>query len=118
MTQSPFRGGITLTLAVVYTATGLNPYDLRIPCEDNQPLCYPEMPWIQEWMNSPTIKRQLGVDNAQTKFLNCNMTVNAGFYEQGQAMQDSAALLPPLIKDGIRLLVFAGDTGPCPPSVF
>lgn len=41
----------------------------------------------------------------------CNMTTNGRFYEQGQAMRNSAALLPELINDGIRLLVMAGDTG-------
>ena len=72
------------------------------------------MSWVQTWMNDPAVKRQLGVDRAPVDFLHCNMTTNAGFYAQGQAMHDSAALLPRIIKDGIRLLVFAGDTGRCP----
>ena len=71
------------------------------------------MRWVQEWMNSPAVKRELGVDSSPVDFLHCNMTVNAAFYAQGQAMHNSAKLLPPLIKDGIRLLVFAGDTGAC-----
>ncbi|KAI0713118.1 alpha/beta-hydrolase [Cerioporus squamosus] len=90
--------------------TGLNPYDLRQDCRHKDGLCYVEMNWIKEWMNNPRVKRELGVDNAPAPFVHCNMTTNRAFYAQGQAMRNSAALLPPLVKDGMRLLVFAGDT--------
>ncbi|OBZ79755.1 Carboxypeptidase Y A [Grifola frondosa] len=41
-------------------ATGLNPYDLRIPCDPDSDLCYPEIEWIQTWMNDPANKKALG----------------------------------------------------------
>lgn len=89
-----------------------NPYDLRIPCKDPNGVCYEEVNWITEWMNQPDVKRALGVDHSPVdKFVSCNMTTNLGFYTQGQAMHNSAALLPELIKADIRLLAFAGDTG-------
>lgn len=56
-------------------------------------------------------RRALGADDEAGEFVHCNMTVNRGFYVQGQAMLNSAALLPELVKSGIRLLAFAGDTG-------
>ncbi|KAH9922311.1 peptidase S10 serine carboxypeptidase [Epithele typhae] len=87
-----------------------NPYDLRIPCKDPQGVCYAEMQWVTTWMNEPATKSALGVDASPVDFVHCNMTVNAGFYLQGQAAQNSARLLPKIIKAGIRLLVFAGDT--------
>ncbi|KAI0714777.1 alpha/beta-hydrolase [Earliella scabrosa] len=90
--------------------TGLNPYDLREKCKDPEGACYVEMKWVAEWMNLPHVKRELGVDNGPVDFVHCNMTTNAGFYAQGQAMRNSAALLPPLVNAGMRLLVFAGDT--------
>ena len=88
-----------------------NPYDIRIPCADPDGVCYEEVKWITSWMNDPDVKRALGVDHSPIDFVACNKTTNAAFYLQGQAMHNSAALLPKLIKDGIRLLVFAGDTG-------
>uniref|UniRef100_A0A0W0FN62 Carboxypeptidase n=1 Tax=Moniliophthora roreri TaxID=221103 RepID=A0A0W0FN62_MONRR len=51
----------------------------------------------------------LGVDPNRT-FTSCNMEVNKAFFAQGDDMHNSALLLPELINDGIRLLVYAGDT--------
>ncbi|EJF67336.1 alpha/beta-hydrolase [Dichomitus squalens LYAD-421 SS1] len=87
-----------------------NPYDIRIPCVDPDGVCYEEMGWITSWMNKPDVKRALGVDHSPIDFLACNMTTNAGFYTQGQAMHNSAALLPELVEAGIRLMSFAGNT--------
>lgn len=39
------------------------------------------------------------------------MKVNEAFMYQGDGMHNSAALLPDLINDGIRLLVYAGNAG-------
>lgn len=100
---------MTVTFFVV-VASGLNPYDLRKICKNPSSLCYEEMDWVSEWLNKPHVRRELGVDSSPIQFLNCNMTTNAGFYAQGQAMHNSAALLPPLVNTGMRLLVFAGDT--------
>ncbi|KAI0095179.1 Alpha/Beta hydrolase protein [Irpex rosettiformis] len=35
---------------------------------------------------------------------------NQAFYSSGQAMYNSAALLPELVNSGVRLLAYAGDT--------
>ncbi|KZT02054.1 uncharacterized protein LAESUDRAFT_662566, partial [Laetiporus sulphureus 93-53] len=45
------------------------------------------------------------------QYLTCNMTVNASFYGQGQAMRNNMSLLPELINSGMRLLAHAGNTG-------
>ena len=37
------------------------------------------------------------------------MQVNQGFFFQGDGMHNSAALLPPLLEDGVKLLVYAGN---------
>lgn len=39
------------------------------------------------------------------------MEVNQAFVMQGDGMHRSAALLPDLIEDGVRLLVYAGNAG-------
>lgn len=59
-------------------------------------------------MNNPANKLALGIP-ASHNFTPCNMDVNRAFFEQGDGMHNSAALLPDLINDGIKLLVYAGN---------
>ncbi|KZS93183.1 peptidase S10, serine carboxypeptidase [Sistotremastrum niveocremeum HHB9708] len=89
---------------------GLNPYDVRRACdrEKDGPLCYKQMEWIDVYLNTPEIKKELGV-NPSIEFQSCNMNVNQAFMAQGDGMHNSAALLPDLLADGIRLLVYAGN---------
>ncbi|EIM83602.1 serine carboxypeptidase [Stereum hirsutum FP-91666 SS1] len=90
--------------------TGLNLYDLRRKCDRAKDgnLCYREMGWVETWMNDPKNKAALGVNPDRT-FESCNMEVNQNFMYQGDGMHNSAALLPELINDGVRLLVYAGN---------
>lgn len=89
---------------------GLNPYDVRKTCnrETDGPLCYKQMGWIETWMNDPENKKALGVDPSRD-FESCNMQVNQAFLMAGDGMHNSALMLPELIEDGIRLLVYAGE---------
>ena len=59
------------------------------------------------WMNLPEQKYELGVNPAQ-EFSACNMEVNQAFALQGDGAHNSAKLLPELVENGIRLLVYAG----------
>lgn len=68
------------------------------------------MTWIDNWLNVPAHKAELGV-NPNRKFESCNMAINQAFMMQGDSMHDTAQLLPELINDGIRLLVYAGNAG-------
>jgi cathepsin A (carboxypeptidase C) len=68
------------------------------------------MQWIDTWMNLPENKVALGV-NPDITFQSCNMEVNQAFTFQGDGMHNSAILLPDLIEDGVRLLVYAGNAG-------
>ena len=95
-----------------FTASGLNPYDARRQCnpdEDGQ-LCYKQMNWIEKYMNNPKVKEAIGV-SPQREYAACNMGVNQGFVLQGDAVQDTPALLPELVNNGIKLLVYAGIAG-------
>jgi len=97
-----------------WAETGLNIYDMRKTC-DRRPdrdglYCYKELLWVEHWMNDPMVKHALGVDPARN-YVSCNLDVNQAFMRQGDAMRNSAALLPELINDGIRLLVYAGNNG-------
>ncbi|KAF8061732.1 carboxypeptidase C [Lyophyllum atratum] len=89
---------------------GLNPYDVRRKCDKSKDgdLCYKQLLWVEDWMNDPKNKAALGVNPDET-FASCNMEVNQAFAMQGDGMRNSARLLPELIDDGIRLLVYAGN---------
>lgn len=90
--------------------SGLNPYDVRLKCDRSKdgPLCYEQMGWIETWMNNAANKAALGADPSRN-FEACSMKINQGFMMQGDGMHNSARLLPDLINDGIRLLVYAGN---------
>lgn len=66
------------------------------------------MTWIDTWMNVAANKKALGV-NPELEFASCNMEINQAFFGQGDGMHNSAALLPDLINDDIKLLVYAGN---------
>jgi cathepsin A (carboxypeptidase C) len=66
------------------------------------------MDYVATWMNDQKNKVALGV-NPTIEFQNCNMEVNQGFALQGDGAHNSAILLPELINDGVRLLVYAGN---------
>ncbi|KAH7915045.1 Alpha/Beta hydrolase protein [Hygrophoropsis aurantiaca] len=90
--------------------SGLNPYDARRKCDPKEdgPLCYKQMGWVETWMNDPEVKEALGV-NPQRTFESCNMAVNQAFMLQGDSMHNTPLLLPEMINDGVRLLIYAGN---------
>ncbi|KAJ1912843.1 hypothetical protein IWQ60_009475 [Tieghemiomyces parasiticus] len=89
-----------------YQSSGLNPYDVRLPCEDGN-LCYPLIGAIEKYFNRPEVMRELGADVDSYK--GCNMNVNLGFNLAGDWMKPYMRYLPPLLEAGIRVLVYAGD---------
>ncbi|CAO1628133.1 unnamed protein product [Sympodiomycopsis kandeliae] len=90
---------------------GLNLYDVRQKCdrEKDGSLCYKEMDWIETYMNSPEVRKAWGADES-VKFASCNLEINKGFLFQGDGMHDNSLVLPELINDGIRVIVYAGRT--------
>ena len=61
-----------------------------------------------EFRNQPEVRKALGVSSERT-FESCNMQVNQAFQFQGDVSHNTAALIPPLLEDGIRVLIYAGD---------
>jgi cathepsin A (carboxypeptidase C) len=95
---------------------GLNPYDVRKPCDrEKNPLCYEQMNWIDTWMNDPQVKVALGVEPTR-KFTSCSTAVGLAFGLQGDGAHNSAELLGELVDDGVRLLIYAGNAGMISPS--
>jgi cathepsin A (carboxypeptidase C) len=90
----------------------LNLYDVRKRCSPSEygPECFPEIGWLERWMNGEDVKRSLGVDPTLT-FEACKADVSKEFALQADAMRDSAQLLTDLVNEGVRLLVYAGNAG-------
>ncbi|KAJ6590529.1 serine carboxypeptidase, partial [Mycena vulgaris] len=93
----------------------LNWYDLRKKCDaaDRPEQCYKRTPWVETWMNNPKVKTALGVD-PERSFRSFNMDMNREFNMRGEGVHNAAKLLPELINDGVRLLVYAGKAGAYP----
>ncbi|CCO34254.1 hypothetical protein BN14_08348 [Rhizoctonia solani AG-1 IB] len=89
---------------------GLNPYDVRRKCNkaEDGDLCYRQLEWIETFMNDEKVKSELGAVGDR-EFKSCNMKVNQAFMMQGDGMHNAAALLPELVEDGVRLLIYAGN---------
>ena len=67
------------------------------------------MGWVDSYLNQPSVKAELGV-SPQREFSTCNTAVNLAFMLSGD-WSNSALLLPELVNDGVRLLVYAGNAG-------
>lgn len=89
-----------------YQATGMNPYDVRKKCEGNN-LCYEILESVKKYLNIPEVKKSLGaqVDTYES----CNMQINFRFQMAGDWMRPYHTVIPPLLEDGIRVLIYAGD---------
>ena len=92
----------------------INMYDVRRSCDRSPdkdgPLCYKQMEWIAVWLNNEDVKKELGANPGIT-FDITSEEVNKDFLSSGDLMHYSAGLLTDLVNDGVRLLVYAGDTG-------
>jgi len=93
-----------LVTQIPYQLTGLNPYDMRVPCGDGN-LCY-DFDMIGTFLNSPEVQIELGVN---LPWESCNMQVNLDFVMAGDWMLNCQMLIPDLLRDGIEVLIYAGD---------
>jgi len=84
------------------TSTGINPYDLRVECGSSS-LCY-NFTNVDTWLNNETVQAALGVSK---KWEECNNLVNKMF--ESDWMVDYQTKLPPMLENGIRGLIYAGD---------
>merc|ERR1712050_78398 len=87
-----------------YELTGKNPYDMRIPCEHGR-LCY-DFDMITIYLNTKEVQQQLGVSK---KWGSCNMAVDLLFVSAGDWMINYHTLIPDMLADGIKTLIYAGD---------
>merc|ERR1712216_364483 len=81
---------------------GLNVYDLRQQCE-HPPLCY-DMGNMRKYLRSKRVTKTLGV---KKRWNECNFGVNGRFHTDWMIPQKDK--IPPLLQNGIRTIVYAGD---------
>lgn len=98
--------GCNLAEVTPVQETGVNLYDIRIPCE-KPPLCY-DFSAEDKFLNLASTKAALGVDTSRT-WQSCNMAVNAGFRKDW--MQHFQVAFPPMLADGLRVLIYNGWQG-------
>ncbi|ETO15492.1 serine carboxypeptidase III precursor [Reticulomyxa filosa] len=84
------------------TVTGVNPYDLRIPCGDSN-LCY-NFTNVDMWLNNATVQKELGVN---MKWNSCNNAPHLAL--TADWVKDYQQKIPPMLAGGIRGLIYAGD---------
>ncbi|RUS32233.1 hypothetical protein BC938DRAFT_475974 [Jimgerdemannia flammicorona] len=89
-----------------YQQTGKNLYDVRKECKGGN-LCYEILGAIQTYLNREDVKNELGVK--VTKYESCNMEINFRFQLAGDWMRPYHRSLNPVLEDGIRVLIYAGD---------
>jgi cathepsin A (carboxypeptidase C) len=67
-----------LARPIIALEIGLNPYDVRRTCDRKKDgdLCYKEMEWIETFMNTPSVKEELGA-SSKLQFQSCNLQVSS-----------------------------------------
>jgi len=101
------QAGCNMAEIAPYQLSGMNVYDMRIPCDQSAGgLCY-DFSNIKAFLSRPEVLEYLGVGEDRAAWTDCNMEVNARF--QGDWMKDYQQQLPDLLAAGIRVLIYAGD---------
>ncbi|THU80420.1 serine carboxypeptidase [Dendrothele bispora CBS 962.96] len=100
------------TISLPYRLTGLNPYDISIPCRGGpSDLCYPETKYIRQFLDDPAVRTKIGVDpSAMTNFTSCNSDVNLAFgLAQDSLHSETPTYVSALLERGVRVLIYVGD---------
>lgn len=94
------------SLVLVYSETGLNPYDVRKKCVNGN-LCYDEMSYIDDYLNQDFVKEVAGA--TVDKFESCSEDVGLGFFFSGDLAKPFQGFVAELLDKGIPVLLYAGD---------
>ncbi|KAI9479496.1 Alpha/Beta hydrolase protein [Zychaea mexicana] len=89
-----------------YQQTGMNPYDVREKCKGGN-LCYEILGSVQKYLNRDDVKKAVGA--GVSEYESCNMQINFRFNMAGDWMRPYVEEIPPMLEDGVRILIYAGD---------
>ncbi|KAJ2804516.1 hypothetical protein H4R20_002473 [Coemansia guatemalensis] len=81
--------------------------DIRLKCDDNDRSCYPHIHRINEYLNNPKVQDKIGAEISD--FTLYSTKVYEKFALNGDEVKSFDQNIPPLLADGIRVLVYAGD---------
>ncbi|EGV61812.1 carboxypeptidase C [Yamadazyma tenuis ATCC 10573] len=90
-----------------YDETGLNPYDIRRPCDEPGGECYSGMNYIDEFLNSEYVKATVGAE--VDIFTSCDDTVFQNFILDGDEMKPFQQYVAELLEKDVPVLLYAGD---------
>lgn len=90
---------------IPYTATGMNPYDMRVKCAV-PPLCY-DFSNVAKYLSRKDVRAALGVGDHS--WSDCNRVVTLPFELGGDWMHEFEDQIPDQLAAGIRVLLYAGD---------
>ncbi|KAH0423273.1 carboxypeptidase y [Colletotrichum camelliae] len=85
----------------------LNPYDFRKPCPDGG-LCYEEADWIAGYLNSSSMRLELGVPE-DVAFNIIEYELGQYFDQSGDVSFDTVSWAGELLDQGYKVLVYAGN---------
>lgn len=91
-----------------YQKTGRNVYDVREDCQGDNGLCYPQLDFIDKYLNQEFVKQAVGADDVET-YQGCNMDINSNFLFKGDWMMPYYTAVSELLEQGIPVLIYAGD---------
>ncbi|EKM77056.1 hypothetical protein AGABI1DRAFT_77834 [Agaricus bisporus var. burnettii JB137-S8] len=93
--------------------TGRNPYDVRQPChgELTDTICYPQTTHIRDFLNDPTNRAMLGVDDDfKGKWAVYSPLVNSQFEKAGDYLHTTTDYVAALLERDIRVLIYVGTS--------
>ncbi|KZT57241.1 alpha/beta-hydrolase [Calocera cornea HHB12733] len=95
--------------------------DVRNYCGDSTQieLCYPDFPWIEEFLNSTNAREELGIPD-HVAYHAITEQIAFDFWQNGDHIQRSQLLYIPLLEAGIRVLHYVGfqDANCAWPGIF
>ncbi|KAH9927150.1 serine carboxypeptidase [Epithele typhae] len=92
--------------------SAVNPYDALRPCKEDADMrkCYPEVDFIESYLNIPAVKEAIGVD-VHRNYTAINLELNARFFMAGDHVNYVAEdYLAALLERGVPALIYVGAT--------
>lgn len=89
-----------------YQRTGMNPYDIRDDCEDEEHLCYVGVYHATQFLNKPEVIEAVGSE--VESYGSCNWDVNRDFMLTGDWMKPFYRLTANVLEH-IPFLIYVGD---------
>ncbi|GMI20995.1 hypothetical protein TrCOL_g13564 [Triparma columacea] len=88
------------------TSTGVNPYDVRIPCGKEQ-LCY-DFSNIDNYLAQDDVRKALGIPERE-RWTECNKVVDIVMVYGGDWMKTFDSHVAEVLESGVRGLIYAGE---------